>query len=369
MRSTASGNSVTMIARITDAWAAAPTPWSSLAPISSASVEATPQSSDATVNVTRPARNMRRRPRRSPRRPARSSRLPNVTRKALTTHVRLAWLKPRSCWIAGSATFTIVTSRTIISCARQTTTGLSIDGDREARVGGGHGALVAAFVRIGRSEITGGHLQNYTEAPSGLSIPICHEHHRASHRALLMRPKRADARRNYEKVLAAAREAFAEGGESTALEEIARRAGVGIGTLYRHFPNRQALVEALYVGEVDEICRSADALEDVDPWEALSSWFERFIGYIATKQALANELLNYLDRDAQLFKACRTSLWEAGEPLLRRAQEAGAVRPDVSIGEVMQMVMGIAKIPTGDPAQTQQILRIALDGLRYRPEA
>ena len=68
---------------------------------------------------------------------------------------------------------------------------------------------------------------------------------------LITRPKRADARRNYEKVLAAAREAFAEGGESTALEEIARRAGVGIGTLYRHFPNRQALLEALYVNEVD----------------------------------------------------------------------------------------------------------------------
>jgi AcrR family transcriptional regulator len=186
---------------------------------------------------------------------------------------------------------------------------------------------------------------------------------------LLVRPKRADARRNYEKVLAAAREALAEGGESTALEEIARRAGVGIGTLYRHFPNRQALVEALYVGEVEEICRSADGLEDADPWEALSGWFERFIGYIATKQALANELLNYLDHDAALFKVCRTSLWEAGEPLLRRAQEAGEVRPDVSIGEVIQMVVAIAKVPTGDPAQTQQILRIALDGLRYRPQA
>ena len=72
---------------------------------------------------------------------------------------------------------------------------------------------------------------------------------------LLARPKRADARRNYEKVLAAAREAFAEGGESTSLEEIARRAGVGIGTLYRHFPNRQALLEALYLDEVEEVCR------------------------------------------------------------------------------------------------------------------
>src|SRR3954452_500641 len=112
---------------------------------------------------------------------------------------------------------------------------------------------------------------------------------------LLARPQRADARRNYEKVLAAAREAFAEGGESTALEEIARRAGVGIGTLYRHFPNRQALLEALYVGEVEEVCRSAAQLEGADPWEALNGWFELFIGYIATKQALAHELLNYLD--------------------------------------------------------------------------
>ena len=186
---------------------------------------------------------------------------------------------------------------------------------------------------------------------------------------LVVRPKRADARRNYEKVLAAAREAFAEGGESTALEQIARRAGVGIGTLYRHFPNRQALVEALYVDEVEEVCRSAAELDDADPWEALRAWFERFIGYIATKQALVHELLNYLDRDADLFKVCRASLFEAGEPLLTRAQEAGVVRPDVDIADVIQMVMGIAKIPADDPAQNQHILRVALDGLRYRPHS
>ncbi len=191
----------------------------------------------------------------------------------------------------------------------------------------------------------------------------------ATAQTLLTRPKRADARRNYEKVLAAAREAFAEGGESTALEEIARRAGVGIGTLYRHFPNRQALLEALYVGEVEEVCRSAAELDGADPWEALTGWFERFIAYIGTKQALAAELLNYLDQDASLFQVCRTSLFEAGEPLLERAQEAGVVRPDVDIAEVIQMVVGIAKIPTAEPAQRQHILRIALDGLRYRPES
>jgi AcrR family transcriptional regulator len=190
-----------------------------------------------------------------------------------------------------------------------------------------------------------------------------------SAQALIDRPKRADARRNYEKVLAAAREAFAEGGEATALEEIARRAGVGIGTLYRHFPNRQALLEALYAAEVEEMCRSAAELEDVEPWEALNGWFERFIAYIGTKQALAGELLNYLDPDAQLFQLCRTSLFEAGEPLLKRAQDAGVVRPDVNIGEVIQMVIGIAKIPSADREQTEHILRVALDGLRYRQGA
>jgi len=187
--------------------------------------------------------------------------------------------------------------------------------------------------------------------------------------SLIAHPKRADARRNYEKVLTAARQAFAEGGESTALEEIARRAGVGIGTLYRHFPNRQALLEALYVNEVEEVCRSAAELEDSDPWEALNAWFERVLAYLATKQALAQELLNYFDRDAPLFQVCRTSLYDAGGPLLRRAQDAGVVRRDVEFPEVMQMVMGIAKIPASDPNQVEHILRIALDGLRYQPES
>src|SRR3954463_7244165 len=100
---------------------------------------------------------------------------------------------------------------------------------------------------------------------------------------LLARPKRADALRNYDKILAAARDAFAEGGESTALEEIARRAGVGIGTLYRHFPNRQALLEALYFGEVEDVCRSGAELEGADdPWDALNAWLERFVAYVAT---------------------------------------------------------------------------------------
>jgi AcrR family transcriptional regulator len=186
---------------------------------------------------------------------------------------------------------------------------------------------------------------------------------------LVDRPMRADARRNCDKVLAAAREAFAEGGEATSLEEIARRAGVGIGTLYRNFPNRQALLERVYVGEVEEVCRSAAELADAEPWEAFNGWLDRVIGYLATKRALAAELLDYMDQDASLFKVCRTSLFEAGEPLLKRAQEAEVVRPDVTIADVIQMMAGIGKIPTTDPAQRAHILRIALDGLRYQPGA
>jgi AcrR family transcriptional regulator len=182
---------------------------------------------------------------------------------------------------------------------------------------------------------------------------------------LLARPKRADARRNYDKVLAAAREAFAEGGESTSLEGIARRAGVGIGTLYRHFPSRQALLEALYIGEVEDVCRAAAELDGGDPWEALNAWLERFVAYVATKRALADEMLKDLDHSAPVFQTSRASLYGAGEPLLKRAQDAGVVRPDVAIADVISMVMSLAKLSTGDPAQTRRILGIALDGLRY----
>jgi AcrR family transcriptional regulator len=181
------------------------------------------------------------------------------------------------------------------------------------------------------------------------------------------RPMRADARRNYEKVVAAARDAFTEGGASTSLEEIARRAQVGIGTLYRHFPSRQALLEAVYVDEVEALCRTASDLDDLAPWEALVGWLHRFVGYLATKQALAQELLDYVERDAAVFQSSRAALYAAGEPLLKRAQDSRVVRADTNLSEVIQMVGGIAKIPTSEPGQIDHILDIALDGLRYRP--
>jgi AcrR family transcriptional regulator len=182
---------------------------------------------------------------------------------------------------------------------------------------------------------------------------------------LVARPKRADARRNYDKVVAAAREAFAERGASTSLEEIARRAEVGIGTLYRNFPNRQSLLEAVYVGEVEDVCSSAADFEGLEPWEALSGWLHRVVGYLVTKQALAAELLDYVGRDAPLFSTCRTVLFAAGDPLLARAKAAGAVRADIDLAEVIQLVSGIAKIVPSEPGQVERILSLALDGLRY----
>ncbi|MGB9184938.1 MAG: helix-turn-helix domain-containing protein [Solirubrobacteraceae bacterium] len=186
-------------------------------------------------------------------------------------------------------------------------------------------------------------------------------------KSLPHRPKRADARRNYDKVVAAARDAFAERGTSTSLEEIARRAEVGIGTLYRNFPSRQALLEAVYVDEVDDLCRSAGELDGLAPWEAFAAWVDRLVGYLVTKQALAQELLEYFDRDAPLFATCRAALFSAGQPLLDRAQQAHAVRADTNLSEIIQIVGGIAKVPAAEPDQTKHMLLIALDGLRYRP--
>jgi AcrR family transcriptional regulator len=184
---------------------------------------------------------------------------------------------------------------------------------------------------------------------------------------LPQRPKRADARRNYEALVAAARAAFAEDGADASLEDVARRAQVGIGTLYRHFPTRQHLLEAVYVDEVEAMCRSAADLEDLPPWDALADWLHQFVRYAATKRALF-EGMAAADRDAEVFRASREAITTAGETLLQRAQAAGAVRPDTSFGDVGRMVGGIAAVPAG-PEQIERILDVALDGLRYRPPA
>jgi AcrR family transcriptional regulator len=183
--------------------------------------------------------------------------------------------------------------------------------------------------------------------------------------ALAQRPQRADARRNYEKLVSAAREAFAEDGTSASLEDIARRAQVGIGTLYRHFPTRQHLLEAVYLDEVEAICRSAADLSDLAPWDALVTWLRQFVGFAATKRALAQEMLGTIGSDAEVFKTCRVAISSAGDGLLGRAQVAGAVRADASFIDIARLLGGIASIDS-DPEQIERILDIVIDGLRYQ---
>ena len=186
--------------------------------------------------------------------------------------------------------------------------------------------------------------------------------------ALSQRPQRADARRNYEKLVSAAREAFTEDGTSASLEDIARRAQVGIGTLYRHFPTRQHLLEAVYVDEVEAICRSAADLADLEPWDALVAWLRQFVGFAATKRAIAQEMLATIDTDAEVFRTCRFAITTAGESLLGRAQKAGAVRADASFSDVARLLGGISSIQA-DPEQIERILDIVIDGLRPQPSA
>jgi AcrR family transcriptional regulator len=183
----------------------------------------------------------------------------------------------------------------------------------------------------------------------------------------LQRPQRADARANHDKLVAAARALFAVKGTSAPLEEVAERAGLGIGTLYRHFPTRQALFEAVYVDEVEAMARAAADLAELPPWEALSQWLHQYVGFAATKRAL-NEALMEADPNSNVLLTCRTAITGAGTALVERAQRAGVVRDDTDFMDVVRMVGAIAMVPTEDPEQKQRLLELALDGLRYHPD-
>ncbi|MFS8201180.1 TetR/AcrR family transcriptional regulator [Streptomyces sp. CWNU-52B] len=174
------------------------------------------------------------------------------------------------------------------------------------------------------------------------------------------RPHRKDAARNYDALLTAAREAFAEQGAEASLEDIARRAGVGIATLYRNFPTRRHLFESLYADEVDALCQVAQDVAGLDPWEALTTWLKRFAGYMVTKRAV-REALN---DESEIFTACRDSMYAAGGPLFERAQQAGRARTDMNFVELLRMVSGITATTFDDDAQRDRILSIALDGVR-----
>jgi AcrR family transcriptional regulator len=179
---------------------------------------------------------------------------------------------------------------------------------------------------------------------------------------------RSDARRNRERLLTAATAAFAEHGADAPLEDIARRAGVGIGTLYRHFPTRLALQEGVFRNQVDAVCaRGRELSGDPSPGDAFAAWLHALSGYLATKRGLSRALIETLGRDSELISSCSRIMKETAEQLLARAQRAGAVRADVSAMDVMRLVHGIAVATEQTPADSGRLLSLMIDGLRVSP--
>jgi AcrR family transcriptional regulator len=179
---------------------------------------------------------------------------------------------------------------------------------------------------------------------------------------------RADARRSRAALLAAATAAFAEHGADAPLEDIARRAGVGIGTLYRHFPTRLDLQAAVYRSQVDSVCaRAQDLLDGVPAELALAGWIRALAGYLVTKRGLSHALISALGRDSELISGCWVAMRDTADRLLVHAQEAGVVRPDVTAMDMMRLVHGIAVATEQAPDQADRLLSLMLDGLRSRP--
>ena len=178
--------------------------------------------------------------------------------------------------------------------------------------------------------------------------------------------RRADAERNRDKILAAARSAFADSDTEVSMAEISRRAGVGMATLYRNFPGRRELLEALFTDEVDAICEAAETAGGETPGAVLVAWLHRFFAFATSKRAIASELLEHTDRSNPLFDSSRARVIAAGRPLLTAAQRAHEVHDDLTLEQILDMVIAVATIH-GDARYLEPILQTALDGLRPRP--
>ncbi|NUP44793.1 MAG: TetR/AcrR family transcriptional regulator [Streptomyces sp.] len=182
------------------------------------------------------------------------------------------------------------------------------------------------------------------------------------------RAMRADARRNHERLLTEARSAFAEHGTDASLEDVARRAGVGIGTLYRHFPNRDALLSALFEDAVgDLLTRARELLDAPQPCAALVTWLREIVTHAGEYRGLARSLMSVSYDTTSPLSRCSDPIREAGGALLARAQEAGAVRRDVAIGDLLQLTHAIAlaaEETPGDQELADRLLMLTLRGLK-----
>jgi AcrR family transcriptional regulator len=147
------------------------------------------------------------------------------------------------------------------------------------------------------------------------------------------------------------------------MAEISRRAGVGMATLYRNFPGRRELLEALYTEEVDAICEAAEAVGGETPGAVLTAWLHRFFAFSTSKRHIASELLTHVDSSNPVFNDNRARVLAAGRPLLVAAQHSHEVRGDLTLEQILDMIIAIARIH-GDPGYLEPILQTTLDGLR-----
>ncbi|MFX0579990.1 TetR family transcriptional regulator [Nocardia nepalensis] len=179
------------------------------------------------------------------------------------------------------------------------------------------------------------------------------------------RPMRADARRNYERIVASAQEAFAEQGPEAPLEEIARRTGVGIGTLYRHFPSREVLIEAVYRSSIEQLsARAHELLENHSAAEAFEIWLREQVQWVMDNRTLATTLKAGMDKGSPTFQLCRTLITDAAGALLQAAQDAGAIRRDIEPRDVLRFGHGIGVACETVPEAADRMIEVTLDGLR-----
>ena len=184
------------------------------------------------------------------------------------------------------------------------------------------------------------------------------------------RKPRADAIRNRERVLEAAKAVFSQGGAEAGLEAVARQAGVGIGTLYRHFPTREALYEAVYRREVEQLADLAVQLAaEPHGLPGLRRWLGALVEFVATKKGMAAALALAAHKPPELMAYTSGRLQEAIGTLLRPAAEAGEVRPDIGPEDLLRAVVGLCYLQDGSgwQAQVMRLLDVFLDGLRLRP--
>jgi AcrR family transcriptional regulator len=184
------------------------------------------------------------------------------------------------------------------------------------------------------------------------------------------RPMRADAQRNYASLLNTARVAVSERGADIVLEDIARSAGVAIGTLYRHFPTRQDLLEAVFLDEINELRAQAEELASAPvPFDALMSWLSLQMDFAARGRSMGAAIMAAKQVPGTRTYAANKAMHEAGEALLHRAQAAEQIRTDVHLRDVIRLVYGIALVNerASDPDGANRMLDLVIAGIRTKP--